>query len=384
MTTRSATSIAAIRLTEFAAASALTCFDHASDSPLPERSARVIAERTLLLQNPAAVVKPRQQYLDEAKQRLGRMINACPSQFAFLTNISDATATIANGISWHPGDEVVLVRGEFASFVYPWRALESQGVIVRFVEKNGEAGNDLNRLEAAICPRTRVLAISHVEYESGYCNDLAALSKLAHARDALFVVDASQSLGVLPVDVAGDDIDALVSVGYKWLMAPHGISVLYLSEAAMDKVRPTVPGRYSVEAGWQTLDYELNWRPDAWRYQGGALNWIGVCALAESLGLLEEIGPLRVASEALQTIDDLRPRLESLPVHITSDCDPAHRSAILAFTLESEDSDAACVESGRRKGILFGRRGYGIRVGAHFWNNAQDIDSFIAHLQECI
>lgn len=102
-----------IRETEFQATSALTYFDHASDSP--ERSAKVIAERTHLLQDPSASVKHREEYLDDARRRLGRMLNAPPSQFAFLTNIPDTTATIANGIDWQPGDEVVLIRGEFAS-----------------------------------------------------------------------------------------------------------------------------------------------------------------------------------------------------------------------------------------------------------------------------
>jgi selenocysteine lyase/cysteine desulfurase len=372
-----------LRQTEFAAISALAYFDHASDSPIPERAARVIAERSLLLQNPSAVVKPRETYFEEARARLGAMLNADPGQFAFLTNISDATATIANGISWQPGDEVVLIRGEFASFVYPWRNLEPLGVAVRFVEKNGQVGNDLNRIESAIGPRARVVAISHVDYESGYRNDLAAIAGLAHDRNALFVVDASQSLGVVPIDVRREGVDALVSVGYKWLMAPHGISVLYISEQAMERIRPTMPGRYSVESGWQTLDYALDWRPDAWRYQGGALNWIGVCALAESLGLLHEVGAEAIESAALGTMAQITEQLHDLPVDIRSDLDPGRRSAILAFTLGSVDADNACAASAREKGILFGRRGYGLRVGAHFWNNARDIEALVDHIRDC-
>jgi selenocysteine lyase/cysteine desulfurase len=373
----------ALRQTEFAPTATLTYFDHASDSPIPARTAKIIAERMLLLQDPSAAVKPREEYFEQARARLGAMVNGDPAQFAFLTNISDATATIANGIAWQPGDEVVLIRGEFASFVYPWRNLEPLGVVIRFVEKDGQVGNDLHRIEPAIGPRTRVVAISHVEYESGYRNDLAAIASLAHAQDALFVVDASQSLGVIPMDVRRDGVDALVGVGYKWLMAPHGISVLYIGEQAMERIRPTVPGRYSVEAGWQTLDYALDWRPDAWRYQGGALNWIGVCALAESLGLLEEVGPAAIEAATLSTMNRIIERLDELPVAIRSDLQPGHRSAILAFTLGSTDADNACVASARAKGILFGCRGYGIRVGAHFWNNVQDAEVLLDHIREC-
>jgi cysteine desulfurase / selenocysteine lyase len=373
-----------LRTTEFALASRLAYFDHASDSPLPERSARVIAERTQLLQDPCADVKPREAYLGEAQRRLGRMTNANPSQFAFLTNISDATATIANGLDWQPGDEVVMIRGEFASFVYPWRSLEAHDVQVKFVEKGDRIVNDLTRIAEEITPRTRVVAISDVEFQSGFRNDLATIGRLAHERDALFVVDASQSLGVLPVDIAGLGIDALVSVGYKWLMAPHGISVLYIGEQALERIRPTMPGRSSVQAGWQAFDYPLDWQPDARRYQGGALNWIGVCALAESLGLLEEIGPDRVASSAMATMNAVLERLQALPVDVRSVLEPAHRSAILVFTLGSEDADERCVVAGRDKGIRFGRRGYGIRVGAHVWNAAADVDALIAHVEDCL
>jgi selenocysteine lyase/cysteine desulfurase len=151
----------------------------------------------------------------------------------------------------------------------------------------------------------------------------------------------------------------------------------------MERIRPTMPGRYSVESGWQTLDYALDWRPDAWRYQGGALNWIGVCALAESLGLLHEVGAEAIESAALGTMARITEQLHGLPVDIRSDLDPGRRSAILAFTLGSVDADNACAASAREKGILFGRRGYGLRVGAHFWNNARDIEALVDHIRDC-
>jgi cysteine desulfurase / selenocysteine lyase len=256
-------------------------------------------------------------------------------------------------------------------------------VTLRFVERDGDVGCDLSRIEEAIGPRTRVVAISHVEYESGFRNDLRALAALAHQRDALFVVDASQSLGVLPLDAGTDGIDALVSVGYKWLMGPHGIAVLYVSEAAMEQIAPTMPGRYSVEAGWQTVDYALAWQPDARRYQGGALNWIGVCALAESLGLLEELGPEVVEASAMGTMNRIVDRLRQLPVEIRSDLRNDARSAIVTFTLGSREADERCVETAREKGVFFGCRGYGIRIGAHFWNDEADADALLTHIQGC-
>ncbi len=211
------------------------------------------------------------------------------------------------------------------------------------------------------------MVISHVDFNSGYRNDLAAIGGLAHAHGALFVVDASQSLGAIPVDVTAWGIDALVCVGYKWLMSVHGISVLYVDESVQDRIVPTAPGRYSVRSGWPFPNYDLDWADSAIRYQGGALNWIGVCALAESLGLHAEIGsePDR-APRVLELTDLLIEKLDALPVEITSSRDPEHRSSYLTFTLGSIERDDALVDAGRAGQVFFGRRGGGSPGGHPF------------------
>ena len=98
-----------LRDTEFAAAADLAYLNHASDSPAPERTRRVIVERAELLSNPLAQVRPREEYLADANRLLAQRLNTTPDRFAYLTNAADATATIANGIDWQPGDNVVLV-----------------------------------------------------------------------------------------------------------------------------------------------------------------------------------------------------------------------------------------------------------------------------------
>ena len=366
-----------LRENEFAAVAGLAYLDHPSDSPAPERTRRVIEERAELLSNPLAPVRPREDYLADANRRLGDLLNTEPDRLAYLTNVADATAAIANGIAWQTGDNVVLVQGEYPSFVLPWLQLARFGVESRFARSNGTA-TDLDAIEAAIDERTRVVVISHVDFNTGYRNDLAAIGGLAHAHDALFVVDASQSLGAIPVDVTGWGIDALVCVGYKWLMGTHGISVLYVGETAQEQIAPTAPGRYSVGSGWPFPNYALDWAESARRYQGGALNWIGVCALAESLGLLSEVGKEWVAERVLGLTDLLIEKLDSSPVEVTSVRDPDHRSSYLTFTLGSVERDDALVEAGRAEDVFFVRRGGGIRVGTHIWNDESDLDRLMA------
>src|SRR4051812_37500958 len=123
--------VARLRAEEFAPAAEAAYFNHASDSPLPRRSTRVMAERIALLENPQLSVRPREEYLADAQTALGSLIGGRPEQIAFVTNVSDSTAVLANGLDWREGDEVVVVSGEFASFVYPWKALERRGVRVK-------------------------------------------------------------------------------------------------------------------------------------------------------------------------------------------------------------------------------------------------------------
>ena len=144
---------------------------------------------------------------------------------------------------------------------------------------------------------------------------------------------------------------------------------------------PTAPGRYSVRSGWPFPEYDLDWADSAMRYQGGALNWIGVCALAESLTLQAEIGADAIAQRVLELTDTLIERLDTLPVEVTSSRDPEHRSSYLTFTLGSIERDDALVEAGRKEHVFFGRRGGGIRVGTHFWNDTSDIDRLVALIE---
>ncbi|MCA9858113.1 MAG: aminotransferase class V-fold PLP-dependent enzyme, partial [Thermomicrobiales bacterium] len=370
-----------LRDTEFAAVADLAYLDHASDSPAPERTRRVIVERAELLTNPLAQVRNREDYLAGANRLLAGRLNTTPDRFAYLTNVADTTAAIANGIAWQPGDNVVLVQGEYPSFVLPWTRLAQHGVESRFARSQG-IETDLDAIEDVIDDRTRAVIISHVDFNSGYRNDLAAIGTLAHAHGALFVVDASQSLGAIPVDVTAWGIDALVCVGYKWLMASHGIAVLYVSERAQEQIVPTAPGRYSVRSGWPFPDYDLDWAGSAIRYQGGALNWIGVCALAESLTLQDEIGGDVIAQRVIELTDLLIDKLDALPVEITSSRVPEHRSSYLTFTLGSIERDDALVDSGKAANVLFGRRGGGVRVGTHFWNDESDLDRLVALIEQ--
>src|SRR5262249_45626910 len=153
-------------------------------------------------------------------------------------NLAEGFSLCASGIDWRPGDNVVIPRDEFPSVVYPFMNLQRRGVELRLVEKDARGYTDLDRVAEAIDGRTRALAISHVEFMDGYRNDLATIGTLCRGHDVLSIVDATQSMGALPIDAAATGIDVLAAHGYKWLMASHGLGVIHFSDRALAEIHP--------------------------------------------------------------------------------------------------------------------------------------------------
>ena len=144
------------------------------------------------------------------------MIGARPDQIAFMRNTSDGLSTIANGLHWRAGDNLVTFRHEFPSNIYPWlRLRDAFGIEVRMCEER-EGRVDLDEMIGLIDDKTRVVAISQVQYASGYRADLERLGRAARSRDALLVVDVIQAMGVIPTNVEAEFVDVAAAAGHKW------------------------------------------------------------------------------------------------------------------------------------------------------------------------
>src|SRR6266850_4333746 len=144
---------------------------------------------------------------ERARQLMADLLGARVEQLAFTRNTSDGLSTVANGLQWRPGDNIVTFRHEFPSNIYPWlRLREAFGVEVRMCEER-QGRVDLDEMIALIDGNTRVVAISQVQYASGFRANLERLGRAARARDALLVVDVIQAMGVIPTNVEADLID---------------------------------------------------------------------------------------------------------------------------------------------------------------------------------
>jgi selenocysteine lyase/cysteine desulfurase len=304
-----------------------------------------------------------------------RMINAEPGEIAIVKNTSEGIATVALGLDWKAGDRVVAFREEFPANFYIWKKLEEwKGVRVEWLS----CFDPLARVAEA-ARGARLLAISHVQYLSGYRADLEAIGRICRDEKVFFFVDAIQGLGAFPLDVRKMNIQALAADGHKWLLGPEGNGILYVEQGWQDRIEP-------VEFGWTTvagyMDYasrDMTLRKDAGRYECGTLNTIGCYGLRASMELLMEVG-VEVAGQQVQFLADrLAAGAEAKGYELMMQRTPSTGAGIVSIRKPGVDSRLVWSRL-REKGITSApRQGY-VRLSPHFYLSPEDVDRVIEEL----
>lgn len=364
---------------EFPVTAEWVFFNHAAVAPLCRRARdRMVVWADDMLATGGTNGPAWASQIEAARARAARLINAQPDEIAFLANTTAGIAAVAEGFPWRSGDVVVIPAGEYPSNVYPWMHLGSRGVETRVVATRG-ARIELADLAAALDERTRLLAISHVQFATGFRSDLAAIGALCRQRGIDFFVDAIQGLGVLPIDVEAMHIDYLSADGHKWLVAPEGASIFYIRRDKLEKIRPTAVGWKSVigYADYSTIDFRL--QPRAARFEGGSHNMPGILALGASLELFEEIGPVAIAAGLKRVTDELVALVPALGGEVVSPRGEGEWSGIVSFTLPGRDA-RSLVRRARQERVVLAFRDGRIRASPHFYNNSADVDRMIATL----
>lgn len=300
-----------------------------------------------------------------------RLIGASREEIAIVKNTSEGIATVAMGLDWRPGDKIVAFQEEFAANYFPWKLLERRGVCVEWLSVE----DPLDRIDTA-CRGAKLLAISFVQYLSGYRADLEAIGWICRSRDCLFFVDAIQGLGALPLDVERAQIDALAADGHKWLLGPEGCGILYVRRRVQEQIQPA-------EIGWMNFagyaDYgsrDTTLRPDAARYECGTLNTAGCFGLRASVELLLEVGLDRISQAVLTLAGRLAEGVRQKGYDVL---DRGGGSGIVSFRREDTDS-GVLVRALRQKGFLLAARQGWVRASPHFYISEQEVDRLLAEL----
>jgi cysteine desulfurase / selenocysteine lyase len=317
---------------------------------------------------------------ERARRLLAELLGARPEQVAFLRNTSDGLSTVANGLKWHTGDNLVTFRNEFPSNIYPWlRLREAFGVEVRMCgEREGRV--DLDELIGLIDSRTRLVSISHVQYASGFRTDLQRLGQAARVHDALLVVDVIQSLGVLPLDVESELVDVAAGACHKWLLTPEGVGYLYLSDRARSRIEPTLVGWVSVPNPDDYNNYEQGWNAGTLAWETGTGPTGLIHGLEESLKLLMQVGIKNIKDHLERLADHLCDRLQDSNYEVVSSRRPEEKSQTVCIRSRVGFTPMNLYSHLIKQNIITAPRGDRLRISPHLYNTLSEIDHLIEAL----
>lgn len=355
--------------------------NHAAVSPLPQPTIDAVAAQLKDVADHGVLNYRKWMAVRErARKLVAEMLGARAEQIAFMRNTSDGLSTIANGLRWQVGENVVTFRGEFPSNIYPWlRLRDAQGVEVRFCdERDGRV--DLDELVALIDDKTRVVAISYVQYGSGFRADLERIGRAARAHDALLVADVIQGMGVLPINVDSDLIDAAAGACHKWLLAPEGIGLLYLSDRARERIEPTLVGWMSVPDPDDYGNFEQGWARATLPWETGTGATALIHGLEVSLNLITETGVERIAAYLSELTDYLCERLEGRGYKIVSSRRSEEKSQIVSVEPKDGWTPMTLYAHLKKHDIYAAPRGSRLRISPHIYNTPEDIDAVISVL----
>ncbi len=350
--------------------------NNAGVAPMTARAERALVEIGRLQRDGTLAVGALLRRYEAARGVFARLVGCSADDVAFFSTCAAAISQVAFGLPLRPGDRVVLLDQEYPSNAYPWhRAAERAGATVVTVASGPDWTIDHDALCAAIDARTRVVAVSFVQFQTGAVVDLARVVAAARRHGAWVVVDAIQGLGIQPFDMAAVGVDAVCGGTHKWLLGPLGHGFLAVTPALRPQLTPVLQGAITYGTPDDPVVVDKPIRDDIRRFEPGAPLVLGAAAGAASVELLLAAGIPRLKAAAMATaaLVEERARRAGLVVR------PRGDSPFVVVVPEGDPKDVA--EALRRRGIAVGVRGGGLRISCHAWNDADDVDVLFRALQ---
>ena len=334
--------------------------------------------------------------MDVARARVrplaAQMLGAREDDIAIVESTTQGLSTIAAALPLEEGDRVALSSLEFMQVAVPWVQLGERGIGVDVIDHQGGVFG-VDQVVAALTPRTRVLALSSVQWSHGFRCDLEGIASLCRERGVWLVVDAVQQLGAHPIDVDRVPVDALVAGGHKWLNAPFGAGILYVRDELRARLCPPLAGYLSLatpEGGWGAYfqtpaihpvrPYDFVDEARALEV-GGTANYPGAIGLAASLELFLEVGQATVAAHIRDLTGELIEGLRGQDLRVVSPDDPERRAGIVTFDCGSPEANEACMarllDAGVLVSVRYTDRIGGVRVSCHLYNDRSDLQRLL-------
>jgi kynureninase len=317
--------------------------------------------------------------LAELRGRVGSMLGATDHEVAFSASVSAALSVVGSALDYRRRNRVVCAELDFPTIPYQWMVRPDIDVVL--VPSDDGATIDLQRWADAVDDRTAAIATSHVFFTTGAIQDLKGLAEIAHRAGALFIVDAYQSAGQLPVDLRGDHIDVLITGPLKWLMGGPGLAYTAVRRELIDELRPTITGWFGAADQFDFDASRHQFKDDARRFELGTPALHTVHTALGGQEIVDEIGVAAIRQRNQELTERLIRRATDAGFRIRMAPEAHARSAIVMIAADHAGRDPTdAVRHLDQAGIIVDARPGHVRVSPHFYNTAAEVDRVVDEL----
>lgn len=320
---------------------------------------------------------------DQFYSATARYLSCEPHEIAFTTSASDAWWRAFSSVPLKAGDKILVNRSEFQANAYGWLQAKERGVEIEVIPNTVDGEIDLDALSEILDNRVKLVSITMISMSNGAIQPAAAVGQLLAESEAIFLLDACQAAGQLPLSVDELKCDFLAYTGRKFMRGPRGTAVLYARDSVLDKLgtTPFVDSRSATWTSPTTFDYQ----PNAQRFEAGEYHYAGKVGLGVATSYMLDIG-IEAISERISSLSvNLREQLASIPA-VTVQDEGLNQSGIVTFTIEGASLSDFQAKLGQRGINLsapmqtnaqldMGARSISqvLRAGVHYFNTDQEL-----------
>jgi kynureninase len=313
---------------------------------------------------------------------VGRVVHAPPGSITMHQNVTLASAVVASSIDFRRRRKVVMVDTEFPSLLYLYHRLGPWGARVEVVRSGDGVSVPMDRLLDAIDRETALVPVSHVMFRSSWILDARAVVEKAHRVGARVCLDAFQSAGTVPLDLAALGVDFAVGGALKWLCGGPGAAWLYVRPDLHRELKPRVTGWQAHVAPFAFEAGPIRFRDDGWRFLTGTPNVPALYAARAGISIVGEIGVEAIREKSMRQTARLVALAEREGWRVTAPPDPGRRGGTVA--VDVPDGAAVAAELNARDVVVDYRPGAGIRLSPHFYTRDRELDGAVATIREIL
>jgi selenocysteine lyase/cysteine desulfurase len=354
--------------------------------PLPVQAAAAEFERDIWMRGTTGFDEAAETgCLEEARTAAAELLHASPDDVAIVKSATEAFGMLAWWVAPPAGTNVVTIDIEHPSTAYPWlRVARQTGAEARLVRVWDEPeALSVDRIAELVDGDTAVIAVSYVQYSTGYRLRLADVAELAHTHGALLAVDATQATGMAPLDVTRDGADIVVAGGYKWLCGPFGAAVAWLSPALRERFDPPLVGWRSTVDPYTFDSRSMPVAETARSMEYSTMGYGSAVALGGALRYVLELGVERVLEHDLALATRLADGLERLGAVVLTPRDDDHRGGIVTARYPGRDGEEVAARL-NDAGVIVSPRFGATRFSVHFFNDETDVDRALETVEELL